>query len=403
MSRPDAVQRLHPQKLKWPSLFLPMVFLIISVTFIASLLLTPCNVVEATNRHVSTHVSFQDAICEQVKPLEITPNLSSLERLRTLSDLSGKRGIRNGLCYAEVWGPGYAETSVKFLIASYDRPQELRRVLVALDAFVLGEYSVDVFFLASEDVFSQAYKLLSRQFPLHMFQKRTEDDFFSLLRESVTSSNDTNFIIMSDDTVFIRPIDVRKLATLQNMLSVDPNVKYSVQLRSSSRDKRPEILASFLPAWGLPYVQVVNCSRILRHHDLSSPGFASCCYDRQIDGAMFTRQNIETEFDTLEQSARPTHPGSLEANWMAVTETASWEDLTIFPSDRVVMNVGLGYGTVRDDRKYIESQEDIRHSAAARLLGAKNLLRGCYLDPPPLGYYLEVDQTHGSVENKFGC
>ena len=402
MSRFDTAHRLSSQKLNWPSI-ISLVILIISVTSIGSVRLTPSNVAEATNRHASTYVPFQVATCEQEIPLEIAPNLSSIDRLRALSDLSGKRGNGNDLCSAEVWGPEYAETSVKFLIASFDRPQELRRVLVALDAFVLGHYSVNVFFLASEDIFSQAYELLRRQFPSHKFQKRTEDNYFSLLRESVTSSNDTNFVIMSDDTVFIRPIDIRKLATLQNILSVDPNVKYSVQLRSSSRDKRPDILASFLPAWGLPYVQVVNCSRILRRHDTSSPDFASCCYDRHIDGAMFTRQNIEAEFDTLEQSARPTHPGSLEGNWMAITDTSSWEELAIFPPDRVVMNIGLDFGTVRDDRKFIESEGDIHHSAAARLLGAKNLLRGCYLDPPPLGYYLQIDQTHGSVENQFGC
>lgn len=340
--------------------------------------------------------------CQQLTSRAFRSDMSTVEKLHALSELSAIRRNKDDVQEC-IWLSTYEETSVEFLIGTFDRPQELRRVLLALDTFVVEQYLVTVLFLASEDFQGKAYQSLIREFPSHKFVNRTTDNYFSLLRESIALSEATNFVIMSDDTVFIRPSHVRRLATLQNMLSVDTDVKYSVQLRSSSRDSRPEILAELLPTWGLPYVQVVNCSRVFRRFDTTNPDFGSCCYDRQIDGAMFTRKTIASEFDALEQFSPPTHPGELEGKWMQMTEHATWVDLTIFPSDRVVMNVGLGYGTVRDDRKHLEQKDQIESSAKNRREGAHALLRGCHLEQPPLGSYLQIDATHGSVESHLTC
>jgi hypothetical protein len=324
-------------------------------------------------------------------------SLSTAERLALLSELSGEN-YANTSCDREPWRAVYDQTSVEIIIGSYDRPQELRSVLLALQTFVTDEFLASVLTLGSEEYHSLAYTMLATQFPQHTFFVRNTTNYFELLANAVSKSPATNFVIMSDDTTFIRPCSLRKFATLQNLLETDLSVKFSVQLRISSRDPRPGIFADFLPTWGLPYAHIVDCSPSLGLHNPNGKSFFSCCYDRQIDGSIFTARTLEIELKGLHGSLMPTHPGELEGFWMASTRAGKWKDLTIIPVDRLVLNSGLSLGTVRTDRRSHETNEDIARREDIRALNTQAYLEDCYFQPIPPGILLDLDATHVSVE-----
>ena len=139
----------------------------------------------------------------------------------------------------------------------------------------------------------------------------------------------------------------------------------------------------------------MNCTRGLWD------SFFSCCYDRQIDGALFTRATLTKELDSLKTYSVPTNPGELEGFWMTWAERATWTDLTIIPVDRVLMNAGLGLGTVRQERESLE--KDLKANAMQREEAAKDMLNGCFHEAKTLDVYLKSDVTHDSFELKRQC
>lgn len=328
-------------------------------------------------------------------------NISATERLVALSSLDT---VNNDVrCrFEEAWRASQQKTTVEFLIGSFDRPQELRNVLVSMEKFLIGNYRTTALFLGSDDIFLQAYHALSLEKHQHKFLQRNGDDFFFVLKEAISTSPASNFVILTDDVVFIRPCNIQRMGIMQNLLETAKRTKISVQLRTSSRDKTPPILAEIPPFNGLmPHVHVVNCSRPLDHnepHNEDSINYKPCCYDRHIDGAMFTRVTLEDELKSLGKSGQvPRHPGELEAFWMLYARDALWEDLTIYPVDRVVMNIGIAFGTVRDDRKYLESTDDVPLKEKSRQDAAAAFLQGCFIDDPAPGAYLNIDERHATV------
>ena len=343
----------------------------------------------------------KNTLCSDETALASLAHNSGNARISFLSQLSALR--RENQCGDTHWLPTYGNTSVEFLIGSFDRAQELRVVLRSLEVFVTEAYSVTVLYLGSHDDHVDAYELLSKEYPQHRFLRRSQSDYFQKLRQAIFTSSATNFVILSDDTMFFRSCAIRKFATLQNLLESDLMIRYSVQLRAATRDPHPDILEELLPTWGLPYVNVVNCSRSLGHWNPVGEKFFTCCYDRQIDGAMFTRRTLEREMSDLQKYKEPNHPGDLEGFWMELAGGADWTDLTIFPVDRVLMNAGMSLGTVRDDRKHLEDPGLLDIKDGERETAAKAFLDGCFLQPPPFHKYLEYDKTHGSFQMPLEC
>lgn len=299
---------------------------------------------------------------------------------------------------APLWREFRASSSVEFIIGSKDRPQQLRNALRGLATFIHPSENTraTILILATNELYASAYTHLQTRYEEHLFIWRGVDSYFDDVRRAVQESTATNFVIMSDDTLFFRPCDIRSFASLQNMLEQDSlRTKISVQLRASSRDVRPPSIAHFLPKEGLPYAHLINCTRGLWNT------FYSSCYDRQIDGAMFTRATLQGELQNLKAFAIPGHPGELEGLWMNWAEMASWIDLTIIPVDRVVMNVGLALGTVRADRESLE--KNLTHNALTRDQAARDILQGCFWEVARMDEYFQVDQTAGSFDLQRRC
>mmetsp|Transcript_9299 Transcript_9299/g.42337 ORF Transcript_9299/g.42337 Transcript_9299/m.42337 type:complete len:395 (-) Transcript_9299:302-1486(-) len=300
------------------------------------------------------------------------------------------------------WRSTYDKTSVEFVIGTFDRPHELHRCLRALQLFVEGDFFATVIYLGSSDPVINAYEHVSRIFPHCIFMRRNTSNYFHKLLQTIQSSRATNFVIMSDDTIFFRASFIRKYATLQNMLETDLNARYSVQLRVSSRDNKPPLLASLLPSWGLPYSQVVDCTRNLSRSLLGTETFFTCCYDRQIDGSMFTRRTFENEMLALGEKM-PANPGDLEGLWMQFCQSNSnWVDFTIFPVDRLLMNAGMALTTVRKDREHLEDN-NVGDAVLLREQAVATYMRGCFLETATPDAYLMVDQTHGAVQSDWQC
>lgn len=301
-------------------------------------------------------------------------------------------------CTELLWRQEHAATSVEILIASKDRPQELRNTLLTLLTFVQGVRSVrvTVLFSASSGLFASAYMRVQELFEGFTYVERGEEDYFEKLHNTVRKSPATNFVIMSDDTNFFRSCDIRGFATLQNLLEHNiSRTRISVQLRASSRDERPPALGQILPSWGMPHSHILNCTRGLWD------SFFSSCYDRQIDGAMFTRATLTRELDDLKTFRIPSHPGELEGNWIDWASSATWRDLTIIPVDRVLMNVGLGIGTVRKDREGLE--KNLKKNYIDREEAAQDILNDCFREVKMPDAYFKSDTTHDSFELQRRC
>jgi len=325
-----------------------------------------------------------------------TSDFHDTEYLAVLTALSAKAEDH---CATALWGHIYEKTYVDLLFATHDRPKELREALSSVHVFVMDisrGVSIIVLYSASSDLFLSAYNQVKVEYPGVFFVEKDTASYFSTLRETISGSKATNFVITSDDNIFFRTAELRKLATLQNILQQDAedDVTYSVQLRVSSRDLRPELIAELLPTWGLPHVHITNCSRSLQRSEPAYTTFVAVCYDRGIDSPMFTKQIIEDEFRTLATLGNASNPGILEGIWIEWSYHKDGKDYAIFPIDRVVANTGMGMATVRTDRQFnltaIPEEDDIR------IVNAQNLLQGCKVKHHILGELQAIDSMQNT-------
>ena len=158
----------------------------------------------------------------------------------------------------------YDRASVHFVIGTHDRPLQLNETLESLETFVTDasrRVKVTILQSSSSTVIQAAYDLVRNHNSKHEFLLKSDSNYFSTLKHVVQTSAATNFVIMSDDTTFFRETKILKFATIQNVLSAYfPDVRFTVQLRVSSRDNRPELIGEALPTDFLPHVQVTDCS-----------------------------------------------------------------------------------------------------------------------------------------------
>jgi len=306
-------------------------------------------------------------------------------------------------CAIALWSDVYEKTYVDLLFATHDRPLELREALFSAHVFVTDisrGVRIIVLYSASSDLFFSAYNQVEVEYPGVTFVKKDTASYFSTLRETISGSKATNFVIISDDNNFFRTAELRKYATLQNILqqNAEDDVTYSVQFRVSSRDKRPELVAELLPTWGLPHVHITNCSRSLQRSDAGFEAtFVSVCYDRGIDSPMFTKQIIEDEFRTLATLGNPENPGLLEGMWMSWSSHKNGKDYAIFPIDRVTSNTGLGIATVRTDRQF--NLTSVPEEEEMRIANAQKLLQGCKVQHQILGELQVMDSMQNSGDS----
>jgi len=305
-----------------------------------------------------------------------------------------------------MWNETYGMTIVHLIIGTHDRPQEVREALAAVHQFVtdLGEnVKVTVLFSTSHKTFLAAYRCVEQEFKDVSFVMKDETSYFRNLMGVIKKSDATNIVILSDDSIFFRTTEIRKYATLQNLLqncADDQRARFSVQFRIASKDHRPQLLAELLPTWGGPHVHVTDCSREL-HRSIPErqDTFYPVCYDRHIDGPMFSKSIILQEF--MQISARygnPKNPGVLEAIWIEWSFALSGFDYAVFPVDRVVTNVGMSLSTVRDDPAifFKLNQTNMAAEESERVANAKKIVDGCGKIATVPGELLVIDTMQNS-------
>ena len=319
--------------------------------------------------------------------------------LKDISSLNDRNCDRR-----EVFADMYDRASVHFVIGTHDRPLQLNETLESLETFVTDasrRVKVTILQSSSSTVIQAAYDLVRNHNSKHEFLLKSDSNYFSTLKHVVQTSAATNFVIMSDDTTFFRETKILKFATIQNVLSAYfPDVRFTVQLRVSSRDNRPELIGEALPTDFLPHVQVTDCSRKLRRSNPRVGTFFVVCYDRHIDGFMITKSLLETELAQLEPF-NPSNPGLLEGVWIELSYNYTGLDYAIFPVDRTVANTGMNLATVRIDR---QNATTVQSEQVHRIDTAEKLIQGCSLSPVAPGYWLNLDAIQVSnVVREWRC
>ncbi len=282
-----------------------------------------------------------------------------LQRLQILSLIRQK--------FANVWRTFWkrelASTTVLVVIATKDRPALLHLVLEHLFACT-SSTKVIVLYEASEQTHANAYQRVFIDFPLVTAWDRTQNGgyFSSLLK--VAQQQVTNVVVCSDDTVFIRNVDLKVHGLTQRLLAgtgfrVTTQFRISYPLPSNS----PPILAHVVIE-NLPDLYLTDCTRDNTPH---------LCYDRHIDGPLYLRSHLLAEWPSL---PNPDHPGEFEGRWIGAKLSYDVLDFTLFPAEQVLFNAGGSQSTVRAENFVASSQEK---NAADRVRSSAKVLDGCKL------------------------
>jgi len=127
----------------------------------------------------------------------------------------------------------------------------------------------------------------------------------------------------------------------------------------------------------LPYAFAVDCSKSALGTDAMLNGTVPVCYDRHIDGAMYTAGMVRREWRNFSAGRDPVNSGDLEALWIHERLRIIGDhetDISLFPAD---LNTGMDIGTVREERKDTESAEFAHAKAVSRQHENARVLSGC--------------------------
>jgi hypothetical protein len=271
-------------------------------------------------------------------------------------------------------------TRVKIVVATYDRPSALYNALTVMDLLVSGA-SVTVLYDASTPDGLKAYAAVLSEFPHVQAGIRSEQGGYFAALQKVASEDISHILVAADDTTFIRPVNLARVAALMMLLGDGKRQEYTVstQLRVaypySSREKPSNIIGKLLLADDT-YIFMANCSK-----GLGVPEYLVECYDRHIDGPLYSIHQIRKEWALL--PGEPVHPGDLEGLWMSYKNGAqpNTVDYSLYAADQVLLNNGMSLGTVRDDRKYLEDPNFIADQERLRSDEVQALLNGCRQRP----------------------
>ncbi|KAI8903157.1 nucleotide-sugar transporter-domain-containing protein [Gorgonomyces haynaldii] len=274
----------------------------------------------------------------------------------------------------DIWNRFYnrvlESTTVGIVMASFDRPGALRNALKLLFSVTQGAQVTVLYESSSEDL-HLAYEKVISEFPVEGIDRKLNGGYFKGMQDFVEKPL-TNILIASDDTFFVRPCNLKEYGAILRMVGSGQEQQYRVsfQLRLPYPDDHKPFFYHFMTPQ-MPHFFATDCSTV-RHppHEV--------CYDRHIDGPMYLRSQIVKEWPSI-FTRPPNHPGEFEAMWMDGRPPGI--DISLYPADQILLNGAQGRGTVRDDRKFLESPEYIEKQESVRHEHAKAILEGCYQDP----------------------
>jgi hypothetical protein len=129
--------------------------------------------------------------------------------------------------------------------------------------------------------------------------------------------------------------------------------RVSSQLRVSypypGNEKMSNILGQFLLA-DEPDLFLADCCEHI--NNFQDPEIRTVCYNRHIDGPLYSIHQIRKEWTLL--SRQPEHRELEECYYK--NERLNKADFFRFVADQVLVNSGMSFGTVRDDRKHLGAE-----------------------------------------------
>lgn len=322
-----------------------------------------------------------DKHCGIVQSKNIHPNNPLLQRIEAIKNILQKESDERknwNRFFESVAG----NTQVDVFLGSYDRPNTLQNALKMFNYFVSGA-QVHVFYDATSEVILEAYRKVVSNFPDVIPHRRSEfGGYFPAIMEVLKTTKSHCVMIASDDTTIMRPFDIRHHAAVLRMLHSGPKLPHRVsyQFRISYPAENFPNPVSFFSSPKAPYSLVEDCRARIVH----------LCYNRHIDGPMYLTDMLRKEWPLLNN---PAHPGELEGQWMGYNSPELLTDIALYPADQLVVNSGMKYSTVRDDRK--SSDSNPAQSSELRLKHAIAVNNGCYQEPEKYIYrFLISKNTH---------
>jgi hypothetical protein len=355
-----------------------------------------------------THVrnSFSDAfaavvdcMCDQVGRDELDALVPPEQRARIVRDIASS----SHLPLRQMWRKAFADirrtTFVDVLLSSFNRPSHLYLTLSSLRTMVMGEEDTHIHVhilweatlpehAAAYEVVQQAYRGDSR---MSFVERGALGGFAAAIERVRTLSNATNFVILSDDSLFIRPTDLHGLAALQRTLACSdekgaPQYTISVETRLSARFVGEEDPANILPAGahdggyffgsvpgeaGIPPAQLARSSKCYNAH---LPGGGHLCYNRHIDGPMFLATHLQREWPRF--ARQPQNPGDLEGIWMQLKGSCC-DEYSLYALDQALVNAGMQLATVRKDREHLEDASSLNAKREEERRSSIAFAHGC--------------------------
>ena len=311
------------------------------------------------------------------------------------------------------------DTRVHILIGSRNRAAPLSIVLQLLAEYHSKHFPlrVSISYDASEDVHEKAYNALAKDFPSYEFIKRSKEivgekqyPYGNFIRDMVSSSSATNFVILSDDTYSRKKASLQTIGALQRILStvsvdsvasIKPYVVVAEQRGRVGLPSMPsENGAVFVPELGpwndLPGMVLYNTSNCEMFKRGGKPrGAHELCYNRHIDGPMYTKECTASEFSALPwQSIR--HPANLEGHWIELRDSllAAKDDFSLAPASQIFFNGGMRFVSAREDPWMPLVPNETYHLRTA--LSAA-IVAGCRqnpLAPEVIAWMLETNDFH---------
>lgn len=321
---------------------------------------------EYVNRNFAAAV---ESICGEMSRKGDLPSLPTLMRLAVIKRLTHSVELRP--LWERFLHDVMASTKVNIVLATYDRPAMLSNALATIHNFT-SHCTVSVLYDASNGEVMSAYETVLKKYPVESWRREEHGGYFPTLLKILKNDHTTNVIVASDDTFFVQPFNCAVHGALQRILSAGFQQlhRVSMQLRISYAVNTDPVIGS-LAAPDTPYLFLVNCT------SARGPKAEPACYDSHIDGPMYLIENIRKDWSSLQQ---PNQHGEMEGQWIS-RHRENGTDVSVFLAHQAVLNVGMAVGTVRDDRKFLESETFIRSQKEMRQLHARAILAGCEQNP----------------------
>jgi hypothetical protein len=273
-----------------------------------------------------------------------------------------------------------ASTKVDILVSSFNRPAQLYKALESMRTFFTN-CDITVSYEADDEATRLAYEHVLARFPVAAMWRPDYGGYMQSMRHAMAQTNATNFIVASDDTFAVRPLDCKRHGALLRLVAGNEERvnRATMLLRIDYSINTSPIIQSIMAPM-LPYVFAVDCSKSALGMDAMLNGTVPVCSDRHIDGAMYTAGMVRREWRNFTVGRDPVNPGDSEALWIDERMRTIGDDetdISLFPADQIYVNTGMDIGTVREERKFLESAEFGHAKAVSRQQDNARVLSGC--------------------------